>query len=156
MSNLALLANVPASRGTTAERHHRHLQALKQHHRPVLADATPIAVRKLSASDRSALARIAALDTAPIPTGELLGAEVDGTLVAAISLVDGSVVADPFRRSTSAIELLSLRADQLTLATGDGQRRRFPSLRGRFAKRSARRGTIGSSPPGGGGRLLRL
>jgi hypothetical protein len=43
----------------------------------------------------------------------VLVAEVDGTPVAAISLVDGHVVADPFERTADVVELLRLRAAQL-------------------------------------------
>ena len=82
------------------------------------ASATPatagsISVRVLGSDDRAAVTRLAGVDSAPMPRGELLGAEADGTLIAALSLSDGTVMADPFRASSAAVELLQLRAKQL-------------------------------------------
>jgi hypothetical protein len=50
----------------------------------------------------------------------VLGAELDGALVAAISLTTGDVIADPFIRTDHIRSLLELRASQLR-----GQRPRF-------------------------------
>ena len=155
MSNLSLLIAATASQTAEEQRYRRHLRSLKQRPRPEVAVSTPVAVRRLTGRDRSELERLAAVDSATMPAGELLGADIDGVLVAAISLSDGSIVADPFRQSAAAVELLRLRATQLG-QRGDGRRRRwYPRLR-RHASRGRTRGTIGSSPPGGGGKLLRL
>jgi hypothetical protein len=54
----------------------------------------------------------------------VLLAEVDGQLLAALALSDGSVVADPFHRTADLIELLRARAHQL-----DGNRRARRSFR---------------------------
>jgi hypothetical protein len=43
----------------------------------------------------------------------LLVAEVEGELRAALSLADGSVIGDPFYRTTALVELLTARARQL-------------------------------------------
>ena len=53
----------------------------------------------------------ALLDDAPAPPAPLLLAERDGRAVAAQSLADGRVVADPFARSARLLELLALSAD---------------------------------------------
>lgn len=64
------------------------------------------------------LARLAALDeTAAISLPALI-AEQDGRPVAARSLADGMVAADPFARTTDVVELLELRAARLTGPAG--------------------------------------
>ncbi len=73
-----------------------------------------VTVRPLDpASDHPALVRLAALDSADIPHGELIGAELDGSLVAAISLSDQRLIADPFTQTDGVRSLLELRAAQL-------------------------------------------
>ena len=71
-----------------------------------------ITIRKARDEDASALARLAALDEAEVPTGAALLAFVDGELAAARPLGRGEAVADPFVRTTDAIALLDLRARQ--------------------------------------------
>lgn len=71
-----------------------------------------IAIRRAAAHDRDAVERLAALDSAPLPHGEVLLAEVDGEPWAALGLDDGRAIADPFRRSASVVELLRTRAGQ--------------------------------------------
>ena len=55
--------------------------------------------------------RVAALDSARVPRSPLLVAEVDGEIRAALSLEDGSSVADPFHASLDLVDLLRTRAD---------------------------------------------
>ena len=55
--------------------------------------------------------RVAALDSARVPRSPLLVAEVDGEIRAALSLDDGSSVADPFQPSLDLVDLLRTRAD---------------------------------------------
>ena len=78
----------------------------------VVADVT---VRRLDErpSDRAALSYLADLDSRKPLAGEVLGAELDGALVAAISLTTGEVIADPFVRTDHIRSLLVLRASQL-------------------------------------------
>lgn len=64
--------------------------------------------------DATAISRLASLDSAESPTGQLLLAEVAGELRAALSLRDGRVVADPFHRTAALVALLRERAMQLT------------------------------------------
>lgn len=53
---------------------------------------------------------LAQLDDAPMLAGEVLLALVDGQAVAALSLWDGRVVANPFVPTEDAVALLRLRA----------------------------------------------
>jgi hypothetical protein len=91
-----------------------------------IADVT---VRRLGQgpSDRAALAYLADLDSREPLAGEVLGAELDGALVAAISLDHGNVIADPFVRTDHIRALLELRASQLR-RNGRGRRSRLPHV----------------------------
>lgn len=102
-------------------------------------------IRRLDGRDADALLHLASLDSAPTPTGEWLGAEVEGRLLAAASLDGQDTIADPFSRTSELRELLELRVGQLRGRTAHGARR--------IARRRA---TLAGSHPGGGGRLLRL
>jgi hypothetical protein len=100
----------------SAERHRRFGRKGRAPRRAaveaVVADVT---VRRLDErpSDRAALSYLADLDSRKPLTGEVLGAELDGALVAAISLTTGEVIADPFVRTDHIRSLLVLRASQL-------------------------------------------
>jgi hypothetical protein len=101
--------------------------------------ASSVLIRAARGSDRSALARLAALDSSTVPAGELLVAEADGMLVAARSLTTGAVIADPFRPTADVVALLALRARALALPA-PGPRRLAPWLgarTGRVASRTA-------------------
>lgn len=78
---------------------------------PVGADQ--LTIRRSSARDSEALARLAELDTAPPPSGPYLLAEEGGELRAALSLAGGPSIGDPFRRTVELIALLELRSAQL-------------------------------------------
>ena len=76
-----------------------------------------LTIRRLDRSaDRPAIERVAGRDTAAVPEGELLGAELDGALVAALSTSNGRAVADPFTPSAEAVVLLRRRAEQIRTA----------------------------------------
>jgi hypothetical protein len=66
---------------------------------------------QLDAGTRCGL-RLAALARSP-EHGQVLVAETNGTLVAALDVRQNRVVADPFQRSTAAMELLEVRSRQL-------------------------------------------
>jgi hypothetical protein len=73
-----------------------------------------VTVRRLDPlADHAALVQLAERDSAEVPRGELVGAEVGGSLVAAISLGNGRVIADPFKPTASVRSLLEVRAAQL-------------------------------------------
>jgi hypothetical protein len=69
-----------------------------------------LTIRRADLADLAALDRLAALDSAPAPTGDLLVAEVGGELWAALEVDSGRVIADPFRPSGELVELLRLHA----------------------------------------------
>jgi hypothetical protein len=76
-------------------------------------DDAAIAIRRNRPEDEIALSRLADLDSSSVPAAPLLVAEVDGQLRAALSLRDGSAIADPFHRTAPLLELLTARAEQL-------------------------------------------
>ena len=65
-----------------------------------------LTIRPADLADLAGLDRLAALDSASPPTGDVLVAEVGGELWAAISVETGAVIADPFRPSGDLVELL--------------------------------------------------
>ena len=69
-----------------------------------------LTIRPADLADLAGLDRLAALDSAFPPTGEVLVAEVGGELWAAIEIDSGSTIADPFRPSGELVELLKLHA----------------------------------------------
>jgi hypothetical protein len=86
----------------------------------------PFTVRRATAVDDVAVARLAALDSADVPSGPLLLAESNGELRAALSLRDGEAIADPFHHTAAIVDLLA------ALATPALARRRTDRrLRGR-------------------------
>jgi hypothetical protein len=91
---------------------------------------TQVTIRPANADDSAALTRLATIDSAPVPSGPLLLAEVDGELHAALALADGRVIADPFVRTSALVELLRERTP-----TRRGAARRRP----RDAWRASRR-----------------
>lgn len=68
-----------------------------------------ITIRRATPEDAPAVERLAELDGARPPDGDLLVADVDGELWVAIELGSGAVIADPFRPSADVAELLRLR-----------------------------------------------
>jgi hypothetical protein len=78
--------------------------------------AGTVIIRQALGSDGAALSRLAALDSARVPSGELLVAESDGALVAAHAPRSGATIADPFRHTTEVVELLHLRGTLLRAA----------------------------------------
>jgi hypothetical protein len=93
-----------------------------------------ITIRPAYADDQLALRRLADLDSAlDVPPAPLLVAELDGELAVALSLRDGTAVADPFVGTAHALRLLRLHAGAA------GRRQRPHSLRRRrHAPRLAR------------------
>jgi hypothetical protein len=72
-----------------------------------------LTIRRATAEDALAIRRLAALDSAFPPTGEVLLAEMGDELWAAISVETGAAVADPFRPSRDLVDLLRFRAGRL-------------------------------------------
>lgn len=87
---------------------------------------TPVIALRLAWPDESdELAVLAAVDSQRPLRGHALVALVDGRLVAAISLLDGRVIADPLAPTGEAQALLETRARQLALRPRRPRRRRF-------------------------------
>lgn len=101
----------------------------------------PITIRNADPGDALALARLAARDSRRLPAGSLAVAEVGGSPVAAISLSDGAVVADPFRPTAHVVVLLKVHAADLAASqNGDtpgrcALRAGLAVLRGRASRR---------------------
>lgn len=72
-----------------------------------------LTIRLSVAADATQLRRLAYMDSARPLSGPALLAEQGGTVIAALSLSDGAVVADPFVPSADAVAMLRLRATQL-------------------------------------------
>lgn len=70
----------------------------------------PITIRVAGEHDYARLWRLAALDSAEVPAGPLLLALVDGHARAAVSVADGSAIADPFHPTAAIVDLLRMRA----------------------------------------------
>ena len=100
-----------------------------------------VRIRRLGVDDLTEVDRLAQLDSRRRPEGALLGVEIEGRLLAAISLATGESIADPFSRTGELRALLELRAAQL---------RRSESRRGRLLHlpRPKARAALAGSPPG--------
>jgi hypothetical protein len=77
--------------------------------RRFVADA-PLTIRHATAGDLPALERLAALDSRRLPSGELFVGEVDGRLLAAVSIDTGSVIADPFEHTAAIVDVLRVQS----------------------------------------------
>jgi hypothetical protein len=92
---------------------------------PMTTLTAPITIRLATDDDTVRLTRLAVLDSAEdAPPGRVLVAEVDGELRAALSLADGSAIADPFHPTLAILELLRTHA-QATEGRAAGTRRRL-------------------------------
>jgi hypothetical protein len=69
-----------------------------------------ITITHSTAADEATVRRLAELDDRRPPQGPALLAYVDGELRAAVGLLDGQAVADPFHRTLDIVELLRLQA----------------------------------------------
>jgi hypothetical protein len=109
----------------------------RRNHVPMTTASTAITLRSASASDHSALADLAALDSRRLRDGAYLVASDDDAILAAMSEHDGSVIADPFKLTSPAVELLRRRREQVLVARSHGTRHRArPRL---FARHTAGR-----------------
>lgn len=84
----------------------------------------PLTIRWARGDEAAALAHLAELDSASAPLSPALVAEVAGEVLAAVSLADGALVANPFRPTADVVELLRARERQLRT----GERRRLAPL----------------------------
>ena len=77
-----------------------------------------VSIRELdpSGADHVELQRLAGLDSSLALTGDSLGAELDGHLIAAVTIDGTASLADPFASTADVRALLELRASQLRAA----------------------------------------
>ena len=75
-----------------------------------MTSTASLTLRGANAADATALDRLAALDSRTLPAGDLLLAETDGRVLAAVSVETLDAVADPFERTADAIALLRRQA----------------------------------------------
>lgn len=102
-----------------------------------------IVIREATSADDRSLQRLSELDSGQRPADPVLVAEVGGELRAAISVVDGSVVADPWQVTADIVELLGIRAGRDPALNGF----RLRSLgRSRWGRRFRQRAPRPSSP----------
>jgi len=89
-------------------------------------DGLRVELRLARDFEEGAVRRLAALDDAPVLEGPVLIALVDGDAVAALSLRDQRVVANPFVPTSDTVAVLRLRAKHMT---APGRRSRLRWLR---------------------------
>src|SRR5688572_15263129 len=76
-------------------------------------NSSRVTIRELAGGDEISLRELVERDTARGLRGDVVGAERDGHLMAAISLTSGDVVADPFHPTADLDALLRVRAGQI-------------------------------------------
>ncbi len=89
-----------------------------------------VTIRPAYPDDEAAIRRLAALDSAAVPPAPFLLAETEGELLAALSLLSGGAIADPFRRT---VHIVAMLRDYASAGAPDG-----PRERGRGGYRSGR------------------
>jgi hypothetical protein len=106
------------------------LMAVVEHTRCMVSQLSDaITIRLAYAEDYPALTRLAALDSAErVPGRPLLMAEEGGEPRAALSLADGTSIADPFHRTAEILSLLELRASAAAAPRRRRTRRRLAGL----------------------------
>ena len=72
----------------------------------------PITITHSTEADSENVWRLALLDDRRAPQGPALLAYVDGELRAAVGLLDGQAVADPFHPTAELVEILRFQARQ--------------------------------------------
>lgn len=82
-----------------------------------------LTLRLAEASDAPAVHRLEELDESTPLAGRILLAARDSDVIAALSLTDGQVAADPFVRTEDAVALLRLRARHLESSSRRAHRR---------------------------------
>jgi hypothetical protein len=94
-----------------------------------MTNSSTIALRTATDRDAAILAKLAELDSAPPLHAPAVVALVDGRPVAAASLSDASVVADPFMPTADVVELLQAHVAATASAAETRSRRiRRPRL----------------------------
>jgi len=108
---------------------------------PVHDGPKRLTVRLAEPEDDGVLRRLASLDSSRLPAGPLLVGEISGGIQAAVPVMGGRGIANPFVRTAELMTLLELRATQLReQGIGEVEKarvipfpRRQPTLAGRIA-----------------------
>jgi hypothetical protein len=128
----------------------RLMRLRRRHDSPPLEAAVTIRPLDDSDADRRAIDELAERDSGRRPDGPALVAEVEGRILAAISLESRQVLADPFAHTDELRSLLALRAAHFRRREARERPRREQG------ERTRARAALAGSPPGAGGRLLRI
>jgi hypothetical protein len=99
----------------------------------------PVTIRAARQADLPAVASLAQLDSARVPRGRVLLAELRGSVVAAISLESGELFADPFVSTADVVKDLRAKAAEVRLADDPETGRRGSSLMARVREVRRRR-----------------
>jgi hypothetical protein len=75
-----------------------------------------VAIRLAGRRDAEAVRELEQLDGRALTDGAHLVATVDGVPVAVLAVADDTVVADPFEKTATVVDLLRVRARQLRIA----------------------------------------
>jgi hypothetical protein len=75
-----------------------------------MAPVLPVTIRLAREADLPQLGRLAERDSRPLPDGQLLIAERDGAIQAALSPESGRAIADPFAPTADLVGLLRAHA----------------------------------------------
>ena len=120
---------------------------------PKRARYDDVTVRWAGPEDGEAIRQVAERDSKAAPDGAMLVAEVGGRIVAAQPLDGGETLADPFRPTRDLVDLLELRATQVS-ANGRSKGRGVAALwLSRHLLAGSREGSAhGVSRPGLAGR----
>jgi hypothetical protein len=96
--------------------------AIEEHDRAVT-------IRRADSAEWDAIDRLAQRDSAPPPPrDEMLVAEIDGEMRAAVAVRNGYAVADPFASSGDLLDLLRTRAAQLHAPEQSANRNGRPGI----------------------------
>jgi hypothetical protein len=99
----------------------------------------PVTIRPATRADLPAVASLAELDSARVPRGRVLVAELRGSVVAAISLEGGKLFADPLASTADVVKDLRAKAAEVKLADDPETGRRGTSLMARVLEVRRRR-----------------
>jgi hypothetical protein len=77
------------------------------------SDVLQVTIREALVDDADALAQVAQLDSAEVPSGSMLVGESGGQIRAAVAIDSGRTIADPFHPTSELVALLHARAGQI-------------------------------------------
>jgi hypothetical protein len=93
-----------------------------------MTSTSTLLLQQATPADDAALRDLAQLDSARPLAGPAVLAVIDGRLVAAASVSDDRIIADPFADTTQAVRLLRLHLTEIGARRHGHPRRRAPRL----------------------------